>query len=430
MTGFIVRVNMKIINKGILSNLSAYFISSIVVSLISLMINPLLAMKLTSMDYAILGYYSSFVLLMTPIVSLSLQSYYARMYFRLEELERKEVYDTLMTLFSTIGLILFGLFFIIFYVYHRLCVESIPFSPYAILMFIPVYLSSFYNLFLVDLRMRGEGKKYALVSICNSIISAIFSILLVYVFNTGAIGRVWAVLIASIIFFAYSIIIKKVNLNWNVAIIKDSLLFCWPLIVTGILSYFFLGVDRPLLEKLNDTTSLGLYNIGLQISGYLGIFGTVLLQTFDPDLYKFTASKDHKKVIIICLVVLITVSLPNIVFIFCSDIIIYLLTAGRYVDSVPFANIMCLKNITATFAFMMSGVLIGYGFSKYELLNRFIGAGISILLYYIFISNFGFLGAAWGQCLSWLLMGLITIISLLILFKKNGTTIEHNSTGL
>ena len=420
---------MTLVNKRIFKNFSAYFFSSIVAALVGLLANPVLALKLSHSDYAVIGYYSSFTLLLTPIVTLSLQSYYARKYFMVDDVEREKIYGVLLTLFSTISAVIFIVFVLLYHLYHSKLVESIPYSPYALLSFLPIYFSSFYNLYLTDLKMKGEGGKYAVVTIANSVLSALLSILLVYSLEYGAEGRLFALLLTTILFFFYSVLAKRVHFQWNKMIIRESLTFCWPLVVSGVLSFFFLGIDRVFLERLDDTHSLGLYNVGMQVSSYLSIFGTVLLQTFDPDLYKYTSRLEHKKVILLCVFVVIVVLLPNILFICCSKPIISLLTAGKYVDSVSFANILCLKNVTTTFAYIMSGVIIGYGFSKYELLNRSLGAIISVLLYYILISKYGFYGAAWGQCLSWLFMGFISILCLVLMFKRNVIT-EHNTTGV
>lgn len=174
-----------------------------------------------------------------------------------------------------------------------------------------------------------------------------------------------------------------------------------------------------MLAKLDNNHELGLYNVGLQISAYLAIFGTVLLQTFDPDLYKYTSLNQHRKVFFLVLGIVGLCLLPNLLFIVVSEPIISVLTAGRYVDAAGFANILCLKNVSTTFAYAVSNVLVGYGFSNYELVNRFIGSICSFVLYKLLIDSWGFYGAAWGQSLSWILMGVISLTSLFIIRKKN-----------
>jgi Na+-driven multidrug efflux pump len=63
--------------------------------------------------------------------------------------------------------------------------------------------------------------------------------------------------------------------------------------------------------------------------------------------------------------------------------------------------------------------VVGYGFSKYELFNKSLGAILTIILYKYLIDSYGFYGAAWGQSLSWLIMGIISIVCLFyIQFKR------------
>lgn len=421
-------LTMKISNT-VFKNLSLYFVSSIITSIVGILINPILASKLSHMDYAIIGYYASFATLLTPIVSISLQSYYARNYYRVDEKMRNRMYNTIMSISFVLGFIFLVLFILVYYLYHTLYVSSIPFSPYAVLSFFPIYLTSFYNLYLMDLRMSNKALKYATVTILNSFLLALLSILLVYCIEWGAVGRLLAILANALLFLVYVVHTRHVKICFDISIVKESLSFSWPLVISGILSFFFIGIDRAMLEKIHDNYNLGLYNVGLQISTYLAIFGTVLLQTFDPDLYKFTSTNQHKKVVLTALGIVLLTLIPNMFFIVISEPLIDFLTAGRYVDAAEYSNILCIKNVMMTFAFVMSGILIGYGHSKYELGNRILGSVIAIITYYILIGNYGFYGAAWGQSITWLFMGIISLLCLIFIRKKNDK-IKCNCTCL
>lgn len=401
-----------------LKSFSLYFTASIVTSVIGLLINPLMSMGLSHSDYAIIGYYSAYGSLLTPIISFSLQSYYARNYHLLNNTDRKKLYNCIISIFLTFSVVAFALFFVGYYLYHITFVKSIPLTPYAILSFLPLFFSSFYNLYMLDLRMEDKAKKYSVITVLNSLFGALLSILLVYLLRYGAIGRLVSILVISVLSALYSNVAKKVKIQWDWDIIKPALKFCLPLMLSGVLSFFFIGIDRPMLAKLDDNYMLGLYNVGIQISSYLAIFGTVLLQTFDPDLYKYTSLKQHKKVLFLVISIIVACALPNLLFMTVSKPLIGILTAGRYVESSSLANILCFKNISTTFAYIMSGVLIGYGHSGCELINRSIGAVCAFVLYLVLISNFGFYGAAWGQGLSWLSMGLISCFCLMIIKKE------------
>ena len=67
--------------------------------------------------------------------------------------------------------------------------------------------------------------------------------------------------------------------------------------------------------------------------------------------------------------------------------------------------------------YMVVKLLIGYGYTKQELFVRVLGALLSIVMFYYVISNWGFIGAAWGQSLSFLILSFIGVI-VLFMYKK------------
>ena len=399
-------------------SLSYYVIASVLTTIIGLLINPLLSIGLNHNDFAIIGYFTSFGSILSPIIAFSFNNYYARNYFLEDVNQREKTLQTLLTLFFFFGLIVFFVFYISYYFYFKFNVTSFPFFPFALLSFLPSYFASFYNIYLLDLRLENKAKRYALVTVLNSVLGAFLSILLVYVMNYGAVGRLIAILVVGILFGLYSLKMKKFRLCLDKKVVQKAFTFCWPLTISAILSFFFIGIDRTFLEKLNDNHNLGLYNVGLQISGYVGIFGTILLQTFDPDLYKYTSLNNHKKVFFLTILIIGLSFIPNVIFVILSEPLISFLTYGKYTDAAGFANILCLKNVATTFAFVMSGILIGYGHPRYELINRILGSVLALLMYKYFIENWGFYGAAWGQSLSWIGMGIISLICLVIVKNK------------
>jgi O-antigen/teichoic acid export membrane protein len=93
-----------------------------------------------------------------------------------------------------------------------------------------------------------------------------------------------------------------------------------------------------------------------------------------------------------------------LIFIILAKPIVNILTYGRYTESTAFAQILAVKNIPMALCFLISNVIIGYGYPKVELGNRVIGAIISVLMFKVLITKYGFYGAAWGQSLAFLLM--------------------------
>ena len=420
-------MRLPIFNLLKLKSLSLYFVSSIITAGIGIFINPFLSIGLSHKDFAIIGYYAAFSSLFVPFLSLALSNYYARKYYQIEKEKREKVYQTILSIYLILGALTLMILIVAYFFYHKNYVKSIEFFPYAILSFLPLYFINFYNLYLLDLRMKNKAKQYSIISIANAVLGAALSLLMVYFFHYGAIGRLLALLVTSVLFSVFAFNIKKFKFLIDKDIAKEAFLFSWPLIISAVLSFFFMGIDRTFLEKINDNYNLGLYNVGLQISGYLSIFGTVLFQTFQPDIYKYTSKNEHKKLLKLALFVLVLNAVPIVLFIMLSEPLISVLTYGKYIESVDFAKILSVKLIATTFAFLMSEILVGYGFSKMELLNRILGAIFSVVIYLFFIKYWGFYGAAWGQSVTWIVMGIISLLSLFFVkFRKTSNTTNNS----
>ncbi len=228
-------------------NLSLYLLASILASVIGVAINPFLAVNLSPEDYAIIGYFTSFNLLVLPIISFSLLSYYSRNYFRIRDEERQKVLDTLLVSQVCIGLFGLLLVFIGFYLYMQIADVSFPFYPFAILCFIPTFFNCFYNFLMVEKRMKRQAMQYFIIGMIYAISTAVFAILFVVILKKGAIGRFWGILIPGVVMGVYSLFNLLLEFKFDKKIFLEAISFGWPVSLSAILYYFLSGVDRAFL---------------------------------------------------------------------------------------------------------------------------------------------------------------------------------------
>jgi O-antigen/teichoic acid export membrane protein len=401
-----------------LKNVSLYFSASLIQGLVSLAINPLIAMNMSHYDYALTGFFTSFNSLILPLLSLMFGQYFNKHYFKLNSEEERN--DLAAKLVST--RLIFNLFEIVFIlmVFHMYAkIQNIEFTvyPYAIITFSTIIFNNIYDFYLLKLKMGKKASSFFKISIINSVLLSGLLLLLVVGFKLGGLGKLLAPLVTSIILCIYLLpkITKKIILDKKIFL--DALKFCWPLIIAGALGYFFIGFDRALLVNLNDNVQLGLYNVAISISGYLAIFQTSINNTFQPDIFEAVAKNNKKKIITIIGGINVLNLIPIIIFIAFAPFIIKILTAGRFTDAYVYARVLSLANITSSIYYSMSSVIIAYGYTDIALINKIAGSIISFFLYKLLITNFEFYGAAWGQALSFVGM---TIVCLMMLYiKKN-----------
>ena len=133
-----------------------------------------------------------------------------------------------------------------------------------------------------------KAKEFFFLSVIGPILNPIFTIYLLVFLDLGAIGRISWILLTKIIIFIYCFKLFKQYTTYEIdfKLFKKSVHKAFPLILA---SYFYIPIfslDRLFLERIGNTSELGIYSIGAQVAGFMSIAFTALFQAFEPDIYK------------------------------------------------------------------------------------------------------------------------------------------------
>ena len=139
------------------------------------------------------------------------------------------------------------------------------------------------------------------------------------------------------------------------------------------LSFFNAGFDKVLLERLGNLSELGYYSVGVQIAGYLTIFSNAVNSTFQPDIYECYSKKNYRKLVLYVGIIVGSITVCASVYIILAPYIIGLLTAGRYVYSAHYSQIIALSTITAAIYYSSSQISIAMGYTKLLMWVKFLG---------------------------------------------------------
>src|SRR5674476_1137800 len=96
-----------------------YLGSSVLSAAISIAINPLMAKNLSPEDYAIIGYFTSFQLLLLPLLNFNLITYYLRNYYKIPDERRTIVADTILNYFLVFEEFSYFVILLYFYFYFK-----------------------------------------------------------------------------------------------------------------------------------------------------------------------------------------------------------------------------------------------------------------------------------------------------------------------
>lgn len=398
------------------SKAGLYLFATILGSSLSILINPLLAKNLSPEDYGIIGYYQGLSNFFSPIIGYFILDFYLRKFYLLKEDERDNLKGTMVKMYlyfsSIITLLCIGSLFL----YMKYSSISIPFMPYAPLMMLQLNFSFLMSFQLSEFRIQGRAKNFTYVTILNSLLSVTMTLLMVVLIKWEAFGKLLSALVTSLIMFVITLIYYRKSLSYKIdnTLIKEFFKFATPLVGAGVLGFFSNGYDRFFLEKQNNINELGIYSVGFQTASYLGIFATAIKSTFQPDVFKAIAEKNLTKIIKINLMTIVVISFFVVLFIIFCPYLIYLLTAGRYVSSTIYAQIIALSIITSNIYYLISQVTFASGLSNLTLINKIIGASLTVLLFYLMIPEFGAIGAAWSMVISFAFSSITNVILLFI----------------
>lgn len=410
----------KIIKKyaSYIKNILLYFGASLIPMLLSLASNPLVAMNMSPEDYAITGYYTSFSTLLSPLVVFYMIHYYTKRYFEVSKDERENLRALLLkSLIYFSGVVSIICFFALWgYIKFFNSGSSIPFFPYAMLMVFSLPLTGVYNLMLIDYRMGRESSKYFKISTFVGIISITFTILFVVVIKYGALGKLFASFLANLIFFVYSCYHYRrlFKLYFDRKEFKIMIKFCTPLTIAAMLGFFSNGYDRVFLERIGNNTELGFYVVGVQMAAYISVFQTAIGNTFQPDLFQAIVEKNNNKLWKVIGLLVGSTACIVAIYIFAAPLVVKILTAGRYMMSVKYTQIIALSTLTSAMYYAVSQITIAMGKSRITFLNKVLTTVCSITLFSYLINHYQFIGAAWGMVLSFLisLLGNLLLLQL------------------
>ncbi len=231
--------------------------------------------------------------------------------------------------------------------------------------------------------------------------------------KTGVVGIVLSQLIGGciILFFLVRKFLKIKSLEVDFNMLKNSLKLSAPLtprIFFGIIGSQF---DKYIIGVASSTGNVGIYHIAQKIANLGYVFMSSIQNVWGPVVYKmmFENKEKNKSLIGIYLTPFFYVStfICLIISLF-SEEIIFLMAPNEY--SLGSIIITLLSILYGSLFFGKQNQLI---FAKKTWLISTLtlfGILLNVLINYIFVFSFGFIGVAWGTMLSGLISGFVSYI--------------------
>ncbi|MDP4291980.1 MAG: polysaccharide biosynthesis C-terminal domain-containing protein [Bacteroidota bacterium] len=378
-------------------------------------------------EFAVVPYFFAIVPFVSNVLTYGMETAFFR--FSLKKSGSNAVYST-----SLISLLISTSFFLIFILsftktiaFHAgypdhpeyivwlvliLCLDTltaIPFAKlrienkavrFALLKTINIAINIFFNLFF--LLFLPWISKQAETPILQSIISFIYhpSIGVGYIFIANLIASIITILLLVPEYF-------KIKYVFDFPLWKELFKYAWPLMILGLAGSVNETFDRAIMawilpKSANPAFQLGVYGVCYKFSIIMTLFITMFRYAAEPFFFSHASETDSRTIystvmnwfIIVCSFIFLTVMLNvNILKLFISR---------EYRVGLIIVPILLIANMFLGIFYNLS---IWYKLTdktKLGALVSIIGAVITIILNFILVPIFGYIGAAWATLICYL----------------------------
>lgn len=355
--------------------------------------------------------------MLVSILSAGFEAATRRYYFEYEKNER----NLRLLINTSIGFLLFAMAmsmvpcFILKNFLSRLFIGSSEFGWAVFIAFTGCWLSSIVTLYLSIYRNREDAKNYSLYTMIQTIMGALFTVLLVVFFKIGYMGLIYPYFLSSLVTFCllFIIFVRKYPPCFSYSMLVDNLKFGIQLLPTGIVGSIYNVFDRYLLSMVISVSSAGIFSIAKDLSTKVFLFMAALHATYDPVFMRdiFQKEKTGGAVAVgrnFTVFSYIAMAIVLISSLFAEEII-HILMPRSYYESINVLIILLCGIATQTFG-MIVGSQLAYANKMYLTFPITVaGLIINVLLNIILIPLYEAAGAALAASITIIIMNYITV---------------------
>ncbi|WP_087064527.1 oligosaccharide flippase family protein [Intestinibacillus massiliensis] len=305
-------------------------------------------------------------------------------------------------------------------------VITLPFAPlvnmvgylgdYTALMYAYVFAANLQSLCGQCVRTRGHVKLYAFDGIFRTISTIILNIIFLSAFHLGITGYVLSVICAnflSILFLtAIDGLYRFIHIRaLNRSTIVNMLRYSIPLIPSKICVYIYSSADSFFILYMVGKRANGLYNTAHKIPTLLILVSGIFIEAMQISAFSSDNRKEQEKFF-----TRVGNVYQALIFMFASGIIMTsklsmsIIAAPSYYEGWRFIPLLIFAS---AFACLSNFQNIIYGVVKKSvssLTTTLFGAGMNILLNFIFVPKWGANGAAFATLISYIAMFLVRAV--------------------
>jgi len=329
--------------------------------------------------------------------------------------KKKKVFFTILVFIFFVLVIFISLSELFLNLYPSLLGDKFPYVGELKICIYIISLLVLNNFFLNKLRSSENSVAYTTINIVKLTCNISLIIYFVVSLNLKIIGVLYAQLISEFVGFLILVLklINEMEFKFDKKILKNSLQFGVPLILSTLALNLLTGSDRYVIKLLAGEYHLGLYELGYRISGILNMMVIIPFSlTLLPSAYKVYGT-DGAKAYYSKLMTYFAIGITwlGLILSFFGENILSLLAQNEsFYDSNLIVPILIIAQIFVGINIVGSLGMYLTGDTKFVAIITLGCATVNILLNIIIVPKYGFYGAAFVTMISFVLLFSLSLI--------------------
>ena len=398
------------VNAAILKNTLLYTLGNLLPQVLGLALLPLFTKYLSPNDYGVANYLTVVSIILTQLSLLGLNGYLLR--FAVSKQDHEKLIAETAVFTVLVGVMLHGIALVI----APLVIEKFeikihfwPFWPLAILISFFDILSTYP---LIKYRVEEKGKEFLFFSAMKLFTKYIFSIFAIMIFNWGIVGKLYADLLATFVFFAISAHVLKISDGMKLQSLKPAraLTFSFPFFISGLFYLLTDTVDRFFIERYVGLSDLGYFSIASAFSAAYSGFVISMYRSIEPSVYRsYDSSSFHMVIEQSKLYFFPMVAFAGVSAALFSAEILSLMADKSFSSAVPLMPMLILSAAFQSFSVFYGMIPVAHKRSSVVLFQNSAVLLIVVFANSVLIPKFGVNGAVYSKCCASILGSLFSL---------------------
>ncbi|MBU7003682.1 oligosaccharide flippase family protein [Pediococcus pentosaceus] len=391
--------------KKLFSNSAIFVVANMGSKLISFIMVPLYSYYLSTKEFGTVDLILTTVNLFLPVVSLSL--YDAVFRFIMDKSTKHS--KILSTAFYSILLLSIFLGGIIS------CFDFLQ-RDYLVLFSVILSMSSIFSMFQNYVRASGKSKVFALSGVLNTVIFAIFNVILIIIINLGVLGYLIsylaAIFISILYLFFHEHLWKYIKLkNYSLIELKQMLKYSLPLIPNSLAWWFTNDASKFFILMFVGISGNGLFAVANKLPSIVNMFFNVFSQAWQISAIDEFSSEDGAEYISKVLKYLIGVQVILIAsFMLILQPFMKILFSSQYFEAWKYVPLMLISVLFANLSAFLGTMYLAAKKTTAIFTTTVVGMVVNVLFSYFLTPIFGITGTCLGVVFGFAVVVVIRII--------------------